>query len=251
MRQRNPDYISIIVIASGLSMRSGRNRLLEPIGERTMIEYVASECLTSKAKQVVVVVGNDADKVKLALREFPCEIVFDEDFAKGTSYSIKKGLSAVKEDADGVMVVPGDIGLVDRSTINTIDPRVLDMLRPHRDHWPSQQHSSSHPLRQEPPRGAQEHERRDRRAQQPRLEVQGQEPSRPVVGGVSPSPQQGGKQDQGSAGSFQALLTTGDLAPVGLFSSSTSGGSSDAEWFSALRVWRTAFDIRCYPNRFG
>jgi molybdenum cofactor cytidylyltransferase len=120
MRQRNPDYISIIVVASGLSMKFGRNRLLEPIGERTMIEYVASECLTSKAKQVVVVVGNDADKVRSALRDYSCEIVFDEDFAKGASYSIKKGLSAVKPDADGVMVVPGDIGLVDRSTINAM-----------------------------------------------------------------------------------------------------------------------------------
>jgi molybdenum cofactor cytidylyltransferase len=107
MRHRNPDYISIIVIASGISMKSGRNRLLEPIGERTMIEYVASECLTSKAKQVVVVIGNDADKVRLALKDYPCEIVFDEDFAKGASYSIKKGLSAVKEDAD-------------RSTINAM-----------------------------------------------------------------------------------------------------------------------------------
>ncbi len=120
MRQRNPDYISIIVIASGLSVKSGRNRLLEPIGERTMIEYVASECLTSKARQVVVVVGNDADKVRTALKDYPCEIVFDEDFAKGASYSIKKGLTAVRENADGVMVVPGDIGLVDRSTINSM-----------------------------------------------------------------------------------------------------------------------------------
>ncbi len=120
MRHRNPDYISIIVIASGLSLRSGRNKLLEPIGEKTMIEYVASECLTSRAKQIVIVVGNDADKVRLALKDYPCEIVFDEDFAKGASYSIRKGLSAANEGADGVMVVPGDIGLVDRSTINAM-----------------------------------------------------------------------------------------------------------------------------------
>jgi len=120
MRQRNPDYISIIVLASGLSLRFGRNRLLEPIAEKPMIDYVVSECLTSKAKQVVVVIGYEAEKVRSALREYPCDIVFDDDFSKGQSYSIKKGLSAVKEEADAVMVVPGDIALVDRATINRL-----------------------------------------------------------------------------------------------------------------------------------
>ena len=57
---------------------------------------------------------------KGALRDYPCDIVFDEDFAKGQSYSIKKGLSAVNEEADAVMVVPGDIALVDRATINRL-----------------------------------------------------------------------------------------------------------------------------------
>jgi len=120
MRQRNPDYISIVVIASGVSMRSGRNRLLELIGEKTMIEHVVSECLTSKAKQVIVVVGHDAEKVRVALKDQACDIVLDEDFAKGQNYSIKKGLAEVQEESDGVMVVPGDIALVDRTTINSL-----------------------------------------------------------------------------------------------------------------------------------
>jgi molybdenum cofactor cytidylyltransferase len=120
MTRMNPDSVSIIVLAPGLSTRFGRNRLLEPAGERTMIESVVSECMTSKADQVIVVCGHDADKVKSVLKDYKCDIVFDEDYQKGESYSVKKGLSRVNGDADAVIVLPGDSGVADRKTINAM-----------------------------------------------------------------------------------------------------------------------------------
>ena len=120
MSDKNSDFISIIVLAAGLSTRFGRNKLLEPIGQSTMIAHVVSESLESKAKQVIVVVGHDADKVRAALKDYACEIVYNEDFEKGQSFSVKKGVSRVKKAADAVMVLPGDIALVDRSMIDAV-----------------------------------------------------------------------------------------------------------------------------------
>ena len=114
------DYVSIIVLALGRSMRAGRNAMLERIGERTMIGHVVYECLTSKAKQVIVVVGPDAEEVRAALNDYQCDIVYDEEFGRGQSYSVKKGLSRVNENADAVMLIPGDISLVDSTRINTL-----------------------------------------------------------------------------------------------------------------------------------
>jgi molybdenum cofactor cytidylyltransferase len=120
MAEGYADFVSVIVLALGRSTRSGQNQMLETIGERTMIGHVVYECLTSKAKQVIVVLGPDAEKVRSALKDYKCEIVFDEDFEKGQSYSIRKGLARVKEDTDAVMVIPGDISHVDRTRVNTL-----------------------------------------------------------------------------------------------------------------------------------
>ncbi len=120
MAAGNGDYVSIIVLALGRSVRSGRNAMLEVIGERTMIGHVVYECQTSKAKQVIVVVGPDAEEVRSALKDYQCEVVLDESFEKGQSSSIRKGLSLVKANADAVMLIPGDISLVDRTRINTL-----------------------------------------------------------------------------------------------------------------------------------
>jgi len=114
------DFVSIIVLAAGLSTRFGRNKLLEPIGQSLMIQHVVSESLESKAKQVIVVVGHDADKVKKALKDYRCEVVYNEDYEKGQSYSVKKGLSRVRKGADAVIVLPGDIALVDHNMIDAV-----------------------------------------------------------------------------------------------------------------------------------
>lgn len=114
------DYVSIIVLALGRSLRSGRNAMLEVVGERTMIGHVAYECQTSKARQVIVVVGPDAEEVRAALKGYECEVVLDKEFEKGQSHSIKEGLSKVNPNADAVMLIPGDISLVDRTRINTL-----------------------------------------------------------------------------------------------------------------------------------
>ena len=64
MEETNDDFVSVIVLAAGLSTRFGRNKLLEPIGRITMIECVVSESLRSKARQVIVVGGHDFERIE-------------------------------------------------------------------------------------------------------------------------------------------------------------------------------------------
>jgi molybdenum cofactor cytidylyltransferase len=120
MAEGNADYVACIVLALGLPTSSGQDRMLEVIGERTNIGHVVYECLTSKARQVIVVAGPEPEKIATSLKDFKCDVVFDEDYLKGQSYSIKKGLTRLNEGVDAVMLVPGDIALVDRTRINTL-----------------------------------------------------------------------------------------------------------------------------------
>ena len=120
MTEKVSDFVSIIVLAAGLSTRFGRNKLLEPIGSSTMIEHVVSERLKSKASQVIVVCGHDANKIKRQLKDYKCEFIFNEDFTKGQSFSVRKGLTKVKKPADAVIVLPGDVALVDHTMIDAV-----------------------------------------------------------------------------------------------------------------------------------
>lgn len=126
MPETRNDFVSLIVLAAGLSTRFGRNKLVEPIGSRTMIERVVSECLLSKAKQVIVVVGHEKDKIRQKLENYTCEIVVNEDFEKGQTSSIKIGLSKVSRSAAAVVVLPGDIAMANHLIINAVIDEHID-----------------------------------------------------------------------------------------------------------------------------
>lgn len=112
--------ISLIVLAAGLSTRFGRNKLLEKVDNHTMIERVVKSATSSKCDEVVVVLGHDAQKIKDVLKNFNCKFVFNEDYEKGQSYSVKAGVSAVVGYAEAVMVLPGDVALITPESINMV-----------------------------------------------------------------------------------------------------------------------------------
>ena len=112
--------ICIIVLAAGSSTRFGRNKLLEKIDGSTMIEKVVGSAASSKADEVIVVLGHEARRVKEALKNFQCKFVFNEDFERGQSYSVKAGVKSVMGYADAVMVLPGDVALITPKSINMV-----------------------------------------------------------------------------------------------------------------------------------
>ena len=109
-----------MILGAGFSSRFGRNKLLELIGTSSLIEHVVSEALNSESRQVIVVYGHDHDKVTETLNGFHCELVFNEYYSSGQSSSVRKGISAVDERAEGVMVMPGDMPLMNHAIINSV-----------------------------------------------------------------------------------------------------------------------------------
>ncbi|HTT81084.1 MAG TPA: molybdopterin-binding/glycosyltransferase family 2 protein [Stellaceae bacterium] len=105
--------IAALLLAAGRSSRmGGPNKLLEPIDGVPMVARSAQRLLSSHARPIVAVIGNDAERVDAALGRLPVERVRNPSFADGLSTSLKCGLAALPADIDGVVVCLGDMPLI-------------------------------------------------------------------------------------------------------------------------------------------
>src|SRR5712691_10740237 len=110
---RTGPRIAALLLAAGQSRRmGGPNKLLAEIDGRPMVARVAQRLLSSHARPIVAVLGNQADSVDAALGRLPVERVRNPAFAEGLSTSLKRGLQALPADCDGVIVCLGDMPLV-------------------------------------------------------------------------------------------------------------------------------------------
>jgi molybdenum cofactor cytidylyltransferase len=105
--------IAAILLAAGQSRRmGGPNKLLAEVEGRPMVACVAQRLLSSHARPVAAVLGNQAEAVDAALGKLPIERVYNPEFADGLSTSVKRGIAALPADIDGVLVCLGDMPLV-------------------------------------------------------------------------------------------------------------------------------------------
>jgi molybdenum cofactor cytidylyltransferase len=111
--------IGALLLAAGQSRRmGGPNKLLAEIPGSTagsavpMVARVAQRLLASRARPIVAVLGNRADDIDAALGRLPVERVRNPDFADGLSTSLRRGLAALPQDLDGVVVCLGDMPLI-------------------------------------------------------------------------------------------------------------------------------------------
>jgi len=113
--------IAAVVLAAGRSTRmGGPNKLLAKINDRPLLRIAVEAALASKAHPVIVVTGHQHDKVEAALDGLDVRLVGNPDFAEGLSTSVKAGIAAVPEDADGAIVCLGDMPQVNAPLIDSL-----------------------------------------------------------------------------------------------------------------------------------
>jgi len=113
--------IAAVVLAAGRSTRmGGPNKLLAEIAQRPLVRIAAEAALASRAQPVIVVAGHQRDEVANALAGLPVRIVHNPDFAQGLGTSLKAGIAAVPAEADGAIVLLGDMPQVDARLIDRL-----------------------------------------------------------------------------------------------------------------------------------
>jgi molybdenum cofactor cytidylyltransferase len=113
--------LSLIVLAAGKSTRMrGRNKLLMKIDRKPMIRRVVENALSAKVDEVVVVLGFEAKKIRETLDDLPCRFVMNKEYQKGQSGSVRTGLREIKEGTEAVLILPGDVAMIDSRSINMV-----------------------------------------------------------------------------------------------------------------------------------
>jgi molybdenum cofactor cytidylyltransferase len=85
-----------------------------------MVRRAVEAALGSSAGPVFVVLGHDAHRVRSALRGCKVHFVDNPDYASGMSTSLRRGLAALPADADGAVVLLGDMPRVDSAAIDRL-----------------------------------------------------------------------------------------------------------------------------------
>ena len=124
----NNRMISALLLAAGESRRMGSFKQLLIFEGKTFVERCADELLASAVGEVIVVTGHREADVRRAVGGRPVRFAHNADYKLGMSYSLKRGLAAVTDGADAVL-----IALVDQPQITTaIFDEVIDTYRNHR-----------------------------------------------------------------------------------------------------------------------
>jgi molybdenum cofactor cytidylyltransferase len=122
-------HVAAIILAAGRSTRmGGPNKLLAELSGKKLVRIATEQALASKASEVIVVTGHQADLVEQALAGLKVKFVRNPDFAGGLASSVKAGISAVSRDADGAVICLGDMPLIDAGLID----RLIEAFAPDR-----------------------------------------------------------------------------------------------------------------------
>lgn len=121
-----PAVVAGLLLAAGRSSRMGTaNKLLAEFDGVPLVRRSAETLLASGLERVVVVTGHQSERVRSALAGLDVEFIDNPLFASGLSSSIKAGLAALGETADGALVALADMPAIEAQALR----RMADVFR--------------------------------------------------------------------------------------------------------------------------
>jgi molybdenum cofactor cytidylyltransferase len=116
-----PARIDVILLAAGEGRRmGGRDKLLEPVDGRPLLARQAAVARASAAREVLVILPPEAAPRRSALAGLDVRIVAAGSQAEGMGGSLRAGIAALRPDADGVVVMLGDMPEVTAAGIDAL-----------------------------------------------------------------------------------------------------------------------------------
>lgn len=123
---RPQSSVAAIVLAAGCSTRMGEQKVLLPLQDRSLVEWVADAALGSKADETIVVVGREAGSVRRALGDRPVTVVVNANPARGMSTSLQAGVRAAGSGFDAVVFLLGDQPFVTSALVDRLIGRFAE-----------------------------------------------------------------------------------------------------------------------------
>jgi bifunctional UDP-N-acetylglucosamine pyrophosphorylase/glucosamine-1-phosphate N-acetyltransferase len=123
MTTRGQAAVIVLAAGAGTRMRSDTPKVLHTLAGRSMLSHALHAVAKVAPQHLVVVVGQDRERVSAAVGELADELgrridIAVQDEQLGTGHAVGCGLSALPDDFDGTVVITAsDVPLLDADTL--------------------------------------------------------------------------------------------------------------------------------------
>lgn len=109
--------IGAVVLAAGMAVRMGRQKLLLPLDGKPMLAHVLEVVAAVPFASRVVVIGEPQEPLAALCQEQGIPSVFNEKRKSGQASSVCLGLAELGDGLDGVLFLQGDQPLITKSLV--------------------------------------------------------------------------------------------------------------------------------------
>jgi nicotine blue oxidoreductase len=117
---RRRSGVSAVLLAAGAGSRFGGGKLLAPYRGRHLIEAALSNLVDAPVDERVVVVGDDAQRLREVCEPYGFKVVENPDWARGMSTSVRAGLRSLGPEARAAVVLLADQPLVGAGAVERL-----------------------------------------------------------------------------------------------------------------------------------
>ena len=111
------DLIIVILAAGkGTRLKSALAKVLHRAGGRSLVEHVVRACLPLKAREIVAIVGHQAEDVSAAVAPFGVRTALQQP-QRGTGHAMLVARRAIPSRAKFAILLPGDAPLIRAETL--------------------------------------------------------------------------------------------------------------------------------------
>lgn len=116
--------LSIVILAAGQGkrMRSDLPKVLQPLAGKPLLQHVVGTAKSLNPRALHVVYGHGGDQVKAAMSAAPVDSWILQAEQRGTGHAVQQALPVLQDD-ELVLVLYGDVPLIQRSTLETLIAR--------------------------------------------------------------------------------------------------------------------------------
>ena len=117
---RDVEGISAVLLAAGSGSRFGGGKLLAPYRGRPLIEASLANLADAPVDETVVVLGDDAERLRAVCEPYGVRVVENPDWERGQSTSVRAGLLALGPEVRAAVILLADQPLVGAGAVERL-----------------------------------------------------------------------------------------------------------------------------------